>query len=167
MADSERATDTEHPIVSDGYYISIGKLTVQWTVFQAIVDESIHVLAHLSPHAGLCLTAQLQSMPSKRYCLLALLDLRKCPEHLRKEMDKLLEAAAAQGSLRNKVIHDALQIDGQKIVRRSVNARGKFEVSFNELDAITLDQATTEISLLTSRFLELFAQIKPTLAPVT
>lgn len=161
MTHSEHAA--EHPVVSDDYYIAIGKLTVQWTVFQAIVDEGIHVLAQMSPHAGLCITAQLQSMPSKINCFLALLDLRRCPEDRRKEMGKLLDAASAQGRVRNTVIHDALQIDGQKIVRRSVVARKKFEVSFNELDGTALDNATTEIAALTSRFLELFAQIKPTL----
>jgi hypothetical protein len=165
MTHSEQAV--EYPVVSDDYYIAIGKLTAQWTVFQAIVDEGIHVLAQLTPHAGLCITAQLQSMPSKIKCLLALLDLRKCPEHLRKEMGKLLDAATTHGGVRNKIIHDALQIDGRRVVRRSVVAARKFEVSFKELDAPALGQATTEISAVTSQFLELFAQIKPTLSPVT
>jgi hypothetical protein len=157
-------TDAEYPIVEDSYYISIGKLTVQWAVFQAIVDEGIHVLAQTSPHAGLCLTAQIQSMPRKRECFLALLDLRKCPDNLRKEMDKLLEAAAVHGRIRNKVVHNAMQTDGQTIVHRSVNARGKFGVSFNKLDGRALDEATTEISELTSRFLCLLKQIKPALS---
>jgi len=163
MTHSEHAASIGHPVVSDSYYISIGKLTVQWTVFQAIVDEGIHVLAQISPHAGLCVTAQLRSMPSKIDCFLALLDLRRCPEDLRKKMSKLLHDASAQARVRNTAIHGALQIDGQKIVRRSVVARKKFEVSFDELDGTALDNATTKIAASTSRFLELFAQIKPTL----
>jgi len=155
------------PSVSDDYYIAIGKVAMQWAVFQAIVDESIAVLAKVDTESGLCLTAQIISMPGKISTLLSLLHKRKCPGDLFRKMTKLMSVAQRYSTARNAIIHGVLRVNLQDrvVLRQNVSARSKFVVIRQEVDPKPLQELVPKIEKLTNDFLQLFSVLRHRLVP--
>lgn len=155
------------PSLPDGYMEYVGRVAMAWATFQWLVDDAIAVLAGIDSTRGAAFMTNISSMPGKFATLNTFLALRKCPEALQKELNKLITLSTTIGAQRNTIVHGVLLVSyaTKSIIRRE----SKFkvgELKTSQTDVRELAEVLSQIGKLTEDFLSLFQRINASLSPL-
>lgn len=129
------------------YLIAIGKVCVQWTMLENMVDMILGKLAgmdFLDPRAKIMVAHM--SWPQKMDVLGSLIDsLSEDHPRLRGYKDSTAPLLKAAQEGRNHVIHGFYGFEGGKVERQRATARGKLKIQMEEVTVGQIEAVVNDI----------------------
>jgi hypothetical protein len=141
------------------HYAGIGRVAVEWSEFEFLVDISTLMLAKIKMKAGFCLTAQIAGAARKLDAYIALAQVLGAEKKTVKALNAFAKDTIGLTEQRNRIIHDTwsalggphrFELTARKVLRREY-------VPVSEDDLVKL---TNLIKSHGDRFYELTKNVK-------
>ena len=155
--------ESDHVLPADvmRLYALIGSIASCWSHLEQSVDVTVWWLAGLNHLKGPCITAQIQSLRSKIFALVALLDLHCESQPLIDAINKFSGEADKVVRRRNRAVHDPISsADGEEPVAVTITAQRKLTYGLFKGTMAKYVETERQIVSLLETYIELDQQIR-------
>ena len=94
--------------LSSEHYAAIGRVAVEWAIFESNIDLSAIRLAKINHEAGICFTAQITGSGRKLDAYIAIAQWRGATKKTMGKLHELAKDSTGLAERRNKIVHDSL-----------------------------------------------------------
>ena len=143
----------------------IQRIATDWGALEFHINECIWWLANVRPGLGACITSQIYTLDGRLNALLALLKLRRAPQSLIDNLNRLWERAREPAEIRNRTLHDpwATGIYTGQVRRLEITARRTLKFGFKDIKIESLKNDHEKVRACVFSFLAFRNEVKAAL----
>jgi hypothetical protein len=153
-------------IAHERLYATVGKIASNWAAFEAILHNSLWVLAKVEDEAGACLTAQIPNVSRALDAFAALVRLRGGSDALITRIRIFTEKTHGLSSRRNRAIHSPWNRDWEtgKASRLVITAQKKLVFGPEEVDLAHMSKLVDDTHDHVQTFEKIIAEVSEQLS---